>query len=79
MQIVEVEIKLPYREKGTILSRILGKVRGKIRDIHFHPPDAMGMSEVRMEVIDENPTSLLGELKKLVRNGKFSFRVFSEA
>ena len=79
MQIVEVEIKLPYRDKGATLSKILDKVRGRIRDIHFLPPDATGISEVRMEVLEDNPRSLLGELRKLIKNGKFSLRVFSEA
>ena len=79
MKIVEVEIKLPYREKGAILSRILSRVRGRIKDIHFLPPDATGMSEIRMEVLENNPRSLLGELKRMIKNGKISFRVLSEA
>jgi len=79
MQIVEVEIKLPYREKGAILSRIIDKVRGRIKDIHFLPPDATGMSEIRMEVLENNPRSLLGELRKMIKKGKLSFRVLSEA
>ncbi|WP_456420600.1 hypothetical protein [Thermococcus sp.] len=79
MQIVEVEIKLPYREKGAILSRILSRVRGRIKDIHFLPPDATGMSEIRMEVLENNPHSLLGELKRMIKKGKITFRVLSEA
>jgi len=79
MKIVEVKIKLPYQEKGAILSRILSRVRGRIKDIHFLPPDATGMSEIRMEVLENNPRSLLGELKRMIKDGKISFRVLSEA
>lgn len=79
MQIVEIEIKLPYREKGAILSRILDEVKGRIKDIHFLPPDATGMSEIRMEIVENSPRSLLGELRKMIKNGKLSFRVLSEA
>ncbi len=79
MQIVEVGIKLPYREKGIILSRILGEIRGRIKDIHFLPPDSAGMSEIRIEVVENNPHPLLGKLRKMIKNGKLSFRILSEA
>ena len=79
MKIVEVKIKLSYQEKGAILSRILSRVRGRIKDIHFLPPDATGMSEIRMEVLENNPRSLLGELKRMIKDGKIAFRILSEA
>lgn len=77
MQILEVDIRLPYREKGSVLRRLLSKVGGRIRDIHFLPPDATGMSEVRMEVFGGK--ELAQELKKIIKKGKLSFRVLSEA
>jgi len=77
MQILEVDIKLPYRERGSVLSRLLSKVSGRIRDIHFLPPDATGMSEVRLELVGGR--ELVQELKRIVKNGKLSFRVLSEA
>ena len=77
MQILEVDIRLPYRERGSVLRRLLSKVAGRIRDIHFHPPDATGMSEVKMEVLGGK--ELAQELKKMIKNGKLSFRVLSEA
>jgi len=77
MQILEVNMRLPYKERGSILGRLLSKVGGRIRDIHFHPPDATGMSEVRMELIGSK--ELIQELKKLIKNGKVSFKVLSEA
>jgi hypothetical protein len=77
MQILEVDIRLPYRERGSVLRRLLSKVAGRIRDIHFLPPDATGMSEVKMEVLGGK--ELAQELKKMIKNGKLSFRVLSEA
>ncbi|EEB73122.1 hypothetical protein [Thermococcus sp. AM4] len=77
MQILEVDIKLPYRERGSVLSRLLSRVSGRIRDIHFLPPDATGMSEVRLELVGGR--ELVQELKGIVKNGKLSFRVLSEA
>ena len=77
MQILEVDIKLPYRERGSVLSRLLSRVSGRIRDIHFLPPDATGMSEVRLELVGGR--ELVQELKRIVKNGKLSFRVLSEA
>nr|WP_297513333.1 hypothetical protein [Thermococcus sp.] len=77
MQILEVNMRLPYKERGSILGCLLSKVGGRIRDIHFHPPDATGMSEVRMELIGSK--ELIQELKKLIKNGKVSFKVLSEA
>ncbi len=79
MKIVELKVRLPYENRGAILSRIISKVRGRIRDIHFSPPDARGISEVRMEVVEDNPGSLLEEVKKVIREGGLSFRVLSEA
>ncbi|WP_297550877.1 hypothetical protein [Thermococcus sp.] len=77
MQILEVNIKLPYRERGVVLGRLLSKISGRVRDIHFLPPDATGMSEVRMELVGGK--GLIKELKRVVKNGKVSFRVLSEA
>lgn len=77
MQILEVDIRLPYREKGSVLRRLLSTVGGRIRDIHFLPPDATGIAEVRMEVFGGK--ELARELSKMIKNGKLSFRVFSEA
>jgi len=79
MKIVELDIKIPYKGRGAILSRLYEKIRGKIRDIHFLPPTADGLSEIRMEIVEENPSGLLSELKKIVKDGKISFRVLSEA
>ncbi|NJE01299.1 hypothetical protein [Thermococcus sp. JdF3] len=78
MQIVELDIKLPYEGRGKILSRLYGTVRGRIRDIHFFPPDAEGMSEIKMEVVEDNAPKLLSDLKKIVRGGKITFKVLSE-
>lgn len=78
MQIVEIDIKLPYKERGAILSKIVSKFGGRIRDIHFHPPDINGLSEVKIEILSEG-TKTLTELKKLIKKGKVSFRVLSTA
>jgi predicted regulator of amino acid metabolism with ACT domain len=79
MKIVEVEVRLPYDKRGATLRQIISKVRGRIRDIHFSPPDVRGMSEVRMELVEDNPTSLIKELKKIVRGGTLGLRVLTEA
>ncbi|NJE10744.1 hypothetical protein [Thermococcus sp. MAR1] len=79
MQIVELNIKLPYEGRGKILGRLYEKVRGKIRDIHFFPPDAEGISEIRMEIVEDDAPKLLSELKRIIKNGKVTFRVLSEA
>jgi len=79
MKIVELDIRVPYKGRGAVLARLYDKIRGKIRDIHFLPPTADGVSEIRMEIVEENPTGLLSELKKIIKNGKISFRVLSEA
>ncbi|CAI1493361.1 conserved protein of unknown function [Thermococcus nautili] len=77
MQILEVNMRLPYKERGSILGRLLSKVGGRIKDIHFLPPDATGMSEVRMELVGDR--KLIQELRKIVKDGKLSFKVLSEA
>ncbi|WP_457751594.1 hypothetical protein [Thermococcus sp.] len=79
MKIVELNIKIPYKSRGAVLAHLYDKIRGKIRDIHFFPPTADGVSEIRMEIVEDNPTDLLSELKKVIKNGKISFRVLSEA
>ncbi|WP_317450603.1 hypothetical protein [Thermococcus henrietii] len=77
MQILEVNMRLPYRERGNVLGRLLSKVSGRIRDIHFLPPDATGMSEVRMELVGGK--ELIQEFRKIVKDGRLSFKVLSEA
>ncbi|WP_209475409.1 hypothetical protein [Thermococcus stetteri] len=79
MQIVEIDMKLPYKERGAILSKIVSKLGGRIRDIHFHPPDPTGIGEVRMEIEVENGRSVISELKRLLKGGRFSFMILSEA
>ncbi|ASJ07483.1 hypothetical protein [Thermococcus pacificus] len=79
MQIVELDIKLPYEGRGKILSRLYSKVRGKIRDIHFLPPTSNGISEIRMEIVEDDAPKLLSELKKIIKNGRITFKVLSEA
>ncbi|USS41722.1 hypothetical protein NF865_09575 [Thermococcus aggregans] len=79
MKIVELDIKLPYEKRGKVLAKILDKVRGNLKDIHFLPPTSKGISEIRMEVVEENVQKLLADIKKIVRDGKVSFKVMSEA
>ncbi len=78
MKIVELDMKLPYKGRGAVLARLYGRIRGRIRDIHFLPPNAEGVSEVRVEIVEDNPAGLLSELKKIIKNGKISFRILSE-
>ena len=79
MQIVELDIKVPYEGRGKILGRLCERLRGKIRDIHFLPPTLNGISEIKMEIVEENVPSLLAELKTIIKNGKITFKVLSEA
>lgn len=79
MRIVELNIKLPYEKRGRILSKLCEKVRGKIKDIHFLPPTVTGVSEVKMEVEVENAQKLVGELRRLLKEGKITFKVLVEA
>ena len=79
MKIVELDIKLPYNERGKVLSKICEKVRGKIKDIHFLPPTLLGISEIRMEFEEENISKLLEDLRKIVKEGNLSFKVLAEA
>jgi len=79
MKIVELDIKLPYEKRGKVLIKILNMVRGRLKDIHFLPPTSKGVSEIRMEVAEENVQKLLADIKKIVREGKVSFKVLSEA
>ncbi|ANF21904.1 hypothetical protein [Thermococcus piezophilus] len=78
MQIVELNIRLPYEGRGKILGRLYENVRGKIRDIHFFPPDAEGISEIRMEIEADNGKKLVKDLMKIVGEGKVLFKVLSE-
>ena len=79
MQIVELDIKVPYEGRGKILGRLCERLRGKIRDIHFLPPTLNGISEIKMEIMEENVPSLLAELKAIIKNGRVTFKVLSEA
>ncbi|WP_251947852.1 hypothetical protein [Thermococcus argininiproducens] len=79
MKIVEIDIKMPYEKRGKILTKVLGKLRGKIKDIHFLPPTSKGISEIRIEVTEENVPELLTHLKNMVKEGKITFKVLSEA
>ncbi|AHF80477.1 hypothetical protein [Thermococcus paralvinellae] len=79
MKIVELDIKLPYDKRGKILSKLCDRVRGKIKDIHFFPPTASGISEIKMKVETENVQKLLQDLKRIIKEGKISFKVLSEA
>ncbi|GAB6101447.1 hypothetical protein JCM16138_06700 [Thermococcus atlanticus] len=79
MQIVELDIRLPYDGRGKVLKKIVSRVRGKIRDIHFFPPNVLGISEIRMEVEAENIRKLIRELRNVMEEGKVSFKVLSDA
>ncbi len=79
MQIVEIDINLPYEGRGKILKSILERAKGRVRDIHFFPPNAEGLSEVRLELLVSDAQRLIKELRKTIKNGKISFKVFSEA
>ncbi|WP_456366864.1 hypothetical protein [Thermococcus sp.] len=59
MEIIELDVTLPYEGRGTLLREIMKRLQGRIRDIHFFPPDSMGLSRVRMEVLaDEIPKGI---------------------
>jgi len=51
MEIIELDVTLPYEGRGALLREIMKRIHGRIRDIHFFPPDSMGVSRVRMEVL----------------------------
>jgi len=77
MQIVEITLKLPYEERGQVLSRLYGKLKGKIRDVHFIPPSATGLSEVRLELLVSDAQRLMKDLRETVKKGKISVKVLS--
>ncbi|ASJ00409.1 hypothetical protein A3K92_02370 [Thermococcus gorgonarius] len=77
MQIVEINLSLPYESRGKILKSILERVRGKVRDVHFFPPNAKGLSEVRLELLVSDAQRLIKELKGTIKNGKISVKVLS--
>ncbi len=77
MKILEVEIKLPYKNRGPLMTRLLSRLSDRIRDLHLLPPNATGMSELRMELVGGK--EIIKELKEMIKNGKISFRVLSEA
>jgi hypothetical protein len=79
MKIVELKMRLPYSNRGEVLRKIYSRVSGKIRDVHFLPPSSEGFSEIRMEIVENNPEGLLADLKRTIKNGKISFKVLSEA
>ena len=79
MKIIELDIKLPYNKRGKILGELCNMVRGRIKDIHFLPPTAMGISEIRMEVEVDNTQKLIADLKSIIEDGKVNFKVLTEA
>ncbi len=81
MQIVELDFKIPYEERGKILRKIVDRVRGKIRDIHFFPPTCSGVSEIKIEVEVEagNIKRLVRELKNIIKEGRISVKIISDA
>ncbi|AIF69784.1 hypothetical protein PAP_06960 [Palaeococcus pacificus DY20341] len=79
MKIIELDIKLPYNKRGKVLNELCNRVKGKIKDIHFLPPTTMGISEIRMEVEVDNTQKLIADLKKIIKDGKISFKVLTEA
>ncbi len=78
MQSVELDMRLPYRVKGSVLSRIFRRIRGRIQEIHIYPPNLMGMSEVRMRVSSDEVSHLFSELKKVTKNGRVDIKVLSD-
>lgn len=78
MKIVELDIRLPYDKRGKILIKLCDRVRGKIKDIHFFPPTTSGISEIKMEVETENVQKLLQDIKRLIKEGKITFKVLAE-
>ncbi len=81
MQIIELDFKIPYDGRGKILRGIIDKVRGKIRDMHFFPPTCSGISEIKIEVETEaeNVKKLIKELKNVIKEGKISVKIISDA
>lgn len=79
MEIIELDIKIPYEHRGDILRRIYPKVRGKIKDIHFLPPTSRGISEIKMELKVENVQRFIEDLHKIVKSGRIAFKVLTEA
>ncbi len=79
MQIVELDMRLPYKVRGSVLSRISKRIRGRIQEIHIYPPNLMGMSEVKMKISGDEISRLFSELKKVAKNGKVDIKVLSEA
>ncbi len=77
MKIVEITLKLPYEERGQILGRIYGKIRGRIQDVHLLPPSVTGLSEIKLRVLVSDVQELVKELKETIKNGKVSVRVIS--
>ncbi|NJF24999.1 hypothetical protein E3E29_04890 [Thermococcus sp. Bubb.Bath] len=77
MQIVEITLKLPYEDRGQVLSKLYGKLKGRVRDVHFLPPSATGLSEVKLELLVSDAHKLIKELKETIKKGKVSVKVLS--
>jgi hypothetical protein len=77
MQIVEITLKLPYEDRGQVLSKLYGKLKGRIRDVHFLPPSTTGLSEVKLELLVSDAQKLVKELKETIKKGKVSVKVLS--
>jgi hypothetical protein len=77
MQIVEITLKLPYDERGQVLSKLYRKLKGKIKDVHFLPPSATGFSEVKLELLVSDAQRLVKELKETIKKGKVSVKIIS--
>ncbi len=77
MKTVELEMRLPYREKGAVLAKILRGISGRVKSVHVLPPDHRGVSEVRLELSESDPESLRERLKKMIKNGGFSLRIIA--
>ncbi|WP_237705094.1 hypothetical protein [Thermococcus zilligii] len=78
MQVVEIDLSLPYDGRGKILKSILEKAGGKVRDVHFFPPNAKGLSKVRLELIVSDAQRLVKELES-IKNAKIKFKILSGA
>ncbi len=79
MQTVELDMRLPYRIRGSVLGRISKRIRGRIQEIHIYPPNLMGVSEVRMKISGDEISRLFSELKKVAKNGRVDIKVLSDA
>ncbi|NJE04854.1 hypothetical protein E3E36_01540 [Thermococcus sp. M36] len=79
MQIVEVDIKLPYDGRGKVLGRLYEKVRGRVRKAHLFPPTVYGVSELKLVLAVDDVRKFISDLKRVIKNGRVTFKVISEA